>query len=308
MDIKQIYLVSPRGFCAGVKRAVGIVEAVLKKYGAPIYIRHHIVHNVHVVKGFESQGVIFIEELEKVPDKSVVVFSSHGSPPSLYTMAKKKNLILYDATCPLVIKVHLEAKRYAMMGYFIIYIGQKNHPEAIGVLGEVSKESIVLIERIEDLDKARIPKNKKKIILTQTTLSFDDTKILVEQIQKKYPLVILPPVFDICFSTQNRHNAVKELARKTKTIIVIGSKASSNSNKLRYVAEKEGAKAYLIDDETDINIKWFKNIESVGITAGASAPEQLVKRVTAFFSGDQTIIKDIETIRETVAFPFPKSI
>jgi 4-hydroxy-3-methylbut-2-enyl diphosphate reductase len=308
MNIEKIFLASPRGFCAGVKRAVDIVEAVLKKHGAPVYVRHNIVHNIHVVKDFEKKGAIFVEDLDKIPEKSVTVFSSHGSAPSLYVEACKRKLVLYDATCPLVTKVHLEAKRFADMGYFIVYIGKKGHPEAVGVLGEIPKEEAFLIEKLEDLDKEKVPKDKKLIILTQTTLSFDDTNSLVDEIKSIYPSAILPPAFDICFSTQNRQNAVKKLAKKTKNIIVIGSKESSNSNKLRYVAEREGARAYLIDDETDIDTKWFKNVREIGISAGASAPEKLVKRVITFLSTKDTILEDVETVKETVLFPLPNNI
>ncbi|PIY69368.1 4-hydroxy-3-methylbut-2-enyl diphosphate reductase [Candidatus Roizmanbacteria bacterium CG_4_10_14_0_8_um_filter_39_9] len=308
MDINKIYVVSPHGFCAGVARAIDTVEKVLHKHGRPVYVRHHIVHNVHVVKDFEKKGVIFVEDIDKVPPRSVVVFSAHGSPPELYIKAHNNKLTLYDATCPLVTKVHLEAKRYAGEGYHIIYIGYKGHAEGIGVMGEVSEDSITQVDSVNDVGHLLIPPQKKIVILTQTTLSLDDIKGVVGAIQKKYPHSILPPALDICYATQNRQNAVKILAKKAKLILVIGSKASSNSNKLREVAEKTGAKAYLIDDETDIDPEWLKNVQEIGITAGASVPEKLVRGVIDFLSNNNTVIEYMETAKEAAIFSLPKNL
>lgn len=308
MDVKKIYLASPRGFCAGVNRAIDVVDAVLKKHGKPIYVRHHIVHNDHIIDDFEKKGVVFVEQIEEVPQGSIVVFSAHGSSPELYEKAKKRNLIVYDATCPLVTKVHLEAKRYAKEGYYIVYIGHKNHPEAVGVMGEVNKDSIVLIDSLSEAEKLNIPSNKKAIILTQTTLSMDDTKQMVKMIQKKYSHIILPPAFDICYATQNRQNAVKDLTKKVETIFVVGSKTSSNSNKLRDTAIKQGVKAYLINDQTDIDLKWLDNVSSVGITAGASAPEKLVKDLIRFLSNKMTEVEEIVSTKELFIFPLPNNV
>jgi len=308
MNVKKIYLASPRGFCAGVSRAISTVNAVLEKHGNPIYVRHHIVHNDHIISDFKKKGVIFIEKLEEVPNGSIVIFSAHGSPPELYNQAKERNLVVYDATCPLVTKVHLEAKRYANEGYFIIYIGQKNHPEAIGVTGEVTSNNIFLVDTLEDIRILTIPDERKVIILTQTTLSMNDTKQFVAEIRKRYPHVLLPPVFDICYATQNRQNAVKELAKKTEAIFVVGSKTSSNSNKLRDAAKQQGVEAYLINDKTEINPDWIKDKHVIGVTAGASAPDNLVKDVINYLSTSETEVVEITTIKESIIFPLPKNL
>ena len=303
LHLKKIYLASPRGFCAGVARAVKIVDLVLKKHGPPIYVRHQIVHNQRVVSDFERKGVIFIEDLKNIPDESIIVFSAHGSPPSLYQLAKRKKLKLYDATCPLVTKVHLEAKRYKKEGYFIIYIGHRGHPESVGVLNEVPAQTIVLIESLEEAKKINPPQTEKLIILTQTTLSFDDTKGIINKLQKRFPNLVLPPAFDICYSTQNRQNAVKELAKKTKLILVVGSKKSSNSNRLRETAEKHGAQAYLINDYTEVKEDWFKTKKTVGITAGASTPAHLVQELISVLKSKKTQIYTLKVIKENINFP-----
>ncbi len=308
MNVAKIYLASPRGFCAGVSRAIDIVDVVLKKHGKPIYVRHHIVHNDHVIKGFEKRGVIFIERIEEVPQGSVIVFSAHGSSPELYNLAKERNLTVYDATCPLVTKVHLEAKRYASEGYYIAYIGHKNHPEATGVMGEVPKDSIMLIDSLRDVNNLKVSASKRMIVLTQTTLSVDDTKLIVNEIRKKYPYAILPPAFDICYATQNRQNAVKELARKAQIIFVVGSKTSSNSNKLRETAVKQGIEAHLINGKTEIDPKWLERKSIVGVTAGASAPDELISEVINYLSNKETVVEEITTIKESIIFPLPKNL
>ncbi|MDO8609240.1 MAG: 4-hydroxy-3-methylbut-2-enyl diphosphate reductase [bacterium] len=308
MNIKKIYLASPRGFCAGVSRAIHIVDTVLKKHGKPIYIRHQIVHNDHIIKDYEKKGVKFIEQIEDAPRGSIVIFSAHGSSPELYIEAKKRNLTIYDATCPLVKKVHLEAKRYEKEGYYIVYIGQRNHPETVGVMSEVNKNSIILIDSILKVKELIIPLRKKAVILTQTTLSLNDTKQIIKTIQKKYPEVILPPASDICFSTQNRQNAVKELSKKVKIIFVVGSKTSSNSNKLHDTAIKQGAKAFLINNKTDINLQLLNGVSVVGVTAGASAPEILVDDVIKFLSNKATKVEEIVSAKELLIFPLPINI
>ena len=228
-NLKKIYIASVFGFCAGVARAVDTLDKVLKKHGRPVYSRHAIVHNRRVMSDFEKKGVIFVEEIDEIPDKSVVVFSAHGSPSNFYKIAKEKKFVLYDAMCPLVLKVHIEARKFVKDGYFIFYIGHKGHPETEGVLGDVPKESIMLIQSEKQItDKFNIYKNKKLAALTQTTLSFDDTKKIIEKLKKKFPNLVLPPAFDICFATQNRQNAVKSLVKKVKTVIVVGSTTSSN--------------------------------------------------------------------------------
>jgi len=302
--LEKIYLASPRGFCAGVLRAVLILDSVLEKFGKPIYVCHQIVHNRTVVGNFKKKGVVFIEDINDIPDKSYVVFSAHGVPPQFYEVAKNKKLNVFDATCPLVNKVHLEVKRYVKEGYYILYIGHKNHPEPIGVLGEVSSASSVLIDSLKKAKLIRPPQTERLIILNQTTLSMDDTKKNITLLKKRFSKIILPPSSDICFSTQNRQNAVKKLAKKVKIVLVIGSKESSNSNRLREAAEKEGAKAYLIDGVKDVKKEWLKNVKSVGITAGASAPNNIIDDVVKFLRTKNTIVKEIETVKENIRFPF----
>ena len=308
IKLEKIYLASPRGFCPGVRRAVEIVNLVLKKHGPPIYVRHPIVHNHHVVSYFEKKGVIFVEDLKEVPNKAVIIFSAHGSPPNLYQEAKNKNLHVYDAVCPLVMKVHLEAKKYQKEGYHILYIGHKNHAEVIGVIGEVSSNSISLISSLSEAKKIKPPETEKLIVLSQTTLSLDDTKEIVDCLKKRFPRLILPPSSDICLATQNRQNAVKELAKKVDLILVVGSKTSSNSNRLKEVAEKSGVPAYLIDDKSEIEIKWFDNVKRVGITAGASAPEDIIQEVIKYLLVKNVKVEEIEVNKEKVNFPLPEEI
>lgn len=304
--LKKIYLASPRGFCAGVTRAVKIVDLVLEKHGPPVYVRHQVVHNRHVVSDFEKKGAIFIENLEEIPDHASIVFSAHGTPPSVYQEAEKKKLKIYDAICPLVAKVHFEAKKYHKEGYFIFYIGHKHHPETEGVLGELPQNSAVLIQTIKEAKKLHPPQKEKLIALTQTTLSYDDTKEIINCLKKRFPKLILPPAFDICFATQNRQNAVKELAKKTDLIIVVGSKNSSNSNRLKETASKTGTTAYLIDDATEIQKSWFKNVKYLGIAAGASAPDYIINQVAGYFADSKVKVEELTTIKEKVSFPLPQ--
>lgn len=302
--LEKIYLASPRGFCAGVSRATAILNFILEKYGPPVYVRHQIVHNRAIVADFEKKGVIFKENIEDIPDRSRVVFSAHGTEPQIYEVAKKKKLIVFDATCPLVTKVHLEAKRYSKEGYFIFYIGHKGHQEAIGVLGEVSPAQSVLVSSLEEAKSVQPKQTEKLIALSQTTLSFDDTKKITILLQERFPKMILPPAFDICYATQNRQNAVKELAKKAELILVIGSKESSNSTRLKELAERERATAYLIDGVRDIKSKWLKNIKYIGITAGASAPDYVIKDVVKFLKVDNIAVEELMTVKENIRFPF----
>jgi len=306
-SVKKIYLASPRGFCAGVKRAVKILDSVLKKYPTPIYVNHQIVHNRHIIDAFKKKGAVFVDDINQIPNGLAVVFSAHGSSPKTYQKAKRKKLIIYDATCPLVAKVHQEAKRYAFEGFLILYIGHKNHPEVEGVLNEVPAQSIILIQSADEAEKIKEFKQKKIVLLTQTTLSFNDTEKIIEILKKKFPNLIFPPRSDICFSTQNRQMAVKELAKKTPVILVVGSRESSNSNRLKEVAEKNGAKAYLINDKNEINIDWFKNIKVIGITAGASTPENIIKDVINSIKTKETIIEELKVVEEKITFPLPNN-
>jgi 4-hydroxy-3-methylbut-2-en-1-yl diphosphate reductase len=303
--LKKIYLVSPRGFCAGVSRAIKILNFVLENFGPPIYVRHQIVHNRTVVADFEKRGVVFSENIQDVPDSSRVVFSAHGTPPQIYKDAKMKKLTIFDAACPLVAKVHFEAKRYAKEGYLILYIGHKHHQEPIGVLGEVPPTSSMLISSLEEAKSIKPTQTEKLVALSQTTLSFDDTNKIIALLKQRFPKIILPPSFDICYSTQNRQNAVKELAKKAKLILVIGSKESSNANRLREVAQIEGATAYLIDNRQDIKSKWLKNVKYIGITAGASTPDYVIESVVKFLkTGNNAVVEEIETVKENIKFPF----
>ncbi len=303
--VKQIILVKPRGLCAGVDRALRILELAVKKSRGEIYCRHQIVHNKKVVEEFSKKGVIFVEKIKEIPDGSTVVFSAHGSSPALFNEARDKNLKVIDSVCPLVTKVHEEAKRFADQGYFILYIGHKGHPEPAGVLGEVSKGVCKLISSLKEAKAFKLaPGFQKVAVLTQTTLSLDETKATIEYLKKKFNNLELPLGKDICFSTQNRQVAVKKLAEKTDLILVVGSKESSNSNRLREVGEKAGTEAYLIDGPENIKKEWFEDKERVGVTAGASVPDKLVdkviKAVQKKFGGK---IEEMEVIPETAKFP-----
>lgn len=302
--LNKIYLASPRGFCAGVTRAVAILDAVIEKHGPPVYMRHHIVHNRTIVANFQKKGAIFVEDINEIPDGSNVVFSAHGTPPHIYDQAKKKKLKIFDATCPFVHKVHMEAKYYAKQGFFIFYIGHKGHPEPIGVLGEISSSPAILINSLEEAKSVQPPQADILTVLTQTTLSFDDTKEIISILKKRFPSMTIPSVFDICYATQNRQNAVKELAKKADLILVIGSKESSNSNQLKITAEKEGSTAHLIDGVQDINIKWLKDIKNIGITAGASAPDHVINSVVNFLKKDNIPVEELLTVKENMHFPF----
>lgn len=309
--VKKILLAQPRGFCAGVDRAIDVVEAALEIFGAPVYVKHAIVHNIHVVADLEKKGAKFVEELDEVPAKSILVFSAHGSPPHLKEEARVRGHKVIDATCPLVTKVHLEAVRYAHDGYHIIYIGHRGHPEPIGVMGEVPRESITLIEDSLEVEALKLPQEDKLIYLNQTTLSLTDVKSTIDALRARFPKIIAPPtVWDICFATSNRQTAARELAKQSDLVLVIGSKTSSNSNRLRDVSEQEGTKAYLIDDETMVDLKWFKGVKTVGITSGASAPEYLIENLTNFIKDKNrgTRVEVLEVMKEDVRFPLPDDL
>lgn len=309
--IKKILLAEPRGFCAGVDRAIDVVEAALEIFGAPVYVKHAIVHNIHVVADLEKKGAKFVEELDEVPAKSILVFSAHGSPPHLKEEAKARGHKVIDATCPLVTKVHLEAVRYANDGYHIIYIGHRGHPEPIGVMGEVPREAITLIEDALEVEALKLPQEEKLIYLNQTTLSLSDVKNTIDALKTRFPKIIAPPtVWDICFATTNRQTAARELAKQSDLLLVIGSKTSSNSNRLRDVSEEEGTKAYLVDDETMVDPKWFQGVKTVGITSGASAPEYLIENLVNFIKEKNkwAVVQDLEVLKEDVRFPLPDDL
>lgn len=310
--LETILLVRPRGFCAGVVRAVDIVGEALK-VTKPIYVRKEIVHNKFVVDSLRDEGAIFVDELEEIPDGTaeqpvVCVFSAHGVSPAVRERAKEKHLFVIDATCPLVTKVHLEAIRYAKNGYDIILIGHPGHEEVEGTMGE-APYAMHLVADLSDVEKLDLPQTEKLVFLTQTTLSVDDTREIIAALRAKYPTLTQPPKEDICYATTNRQHAVKDLAPRCDLILVIGAQNSSNSQRLREVAEACGTPAHLIDNETSLRDEWFENVRTVGISAGASAPEVLVERVIAALRerGAGTV-EHLEVIPEDVFFPLPKNL
>ena len=307
---KQIILAAPRGFCAGVDRAIDIVEKALLKYGAPIYVRHEVVHNKFVVDNLRERGAIFIEDLKDVPDNSILIYSAHGVPLSVQQDALKKNLtMIFDATCPLVSKVHNEIKYLNKNGYQIIMIGHRGHPEVIGTMGQIDGK-IFLIETIDDIELLPITFDCKKVaVVTQTTLSIDETKSIIDKLKSKFIYLRLAKNEDICYATQNRQDAVKTIAKICDIMIVIGSKNSSNSNRLKELAENLGVKSYLIDFASEISPSWLEGVNSIGLTAGASAPEILVEEVVTLLKKYQfNDIKELTSIKENMVFALPKEL
>lgn len=304
----RILLASPRGFCAGVVRAIEIVNLALERHGLPLYVRREIVHNKSVVRELREKGTVFVEHLEEVPPGNIVVFSAHGVSPEVRTDADRRQLKVIDATCPLVTKVHMEAIRYAREGYTVILIGHEDHDEVIGTLGEAPHAIRVLISE-EEVDKLEVPDPGKVVYLTQTTLSLNDTKNIIDRLREKFPLIHGPSSEDICYATQNRQSVVLELARAAEIILVVGSANSSNSCRLVEVAQNQGVRAYLIDDIDDIRTEWLAGIRMIGLTAGASAPEGLVERVIRYLN-DQGFpeIETVGSIREDVEFALPAKL
>lgn len=305
MGVKRILLASPRGFCAGVARAVKAVEDTLQIFGAPVYVKHEIVHNKHVVSDLEKKGAVTIENISAVPDGAVVVFSAHGSPPEHYIEAKQRNIRIIDATCPLVTKVHLEVSRFFKEGYEIVYIGHRGHIEGVGVLAEAMGKQIPIVETIEDVRALDLGNPEKLVYLTQTTLSVDDTQATIRALREKYPQIIAPPLADICFATTNRQEAVKELAKVANLVLILGSKTSSNSTRLMETARTEGAAAYLIDDASEIEPEWLVGVKTVGVSAGASAPETVVQEAIRYFEKQGAAAEDFLVKQENMKFAEP---
>ncbi|MDQ6774687.1 MAG: 4-hydroxy-3-methylbut-2-enyl diphosphate reductase [Actinomycetota bacterium] len=305
---EKILLASPRGYCAGVDRAVQTVERALDLYGAPVYVRKEIVHNKHVVEQLRDRGAVFVESETEVPEGSTVVFSAHGVAPSVHANAAERGLATIDATCPLVTKVHVEAKKFAGEGYTIVLIGHAGHEEVEGTMGEVP-ENIVLIESEGDVDSLEVSDPTKIAYISQTTLSVDETRVVINRLRERFPAIIGPRTDDICYATTNRQAAVKQLARECDLVLVIGSRNSSNSNRLVEVAREYGADAHLIDNELQVCEEWLDGARTVGITSGASAPDELVGRLVAFFRerGTQDV-QELEVVREDVRFMLPKTI
>jgi len=307
----KIILANPRGFCAGVDRAISIVELALEIHGEPIYVRHEVVHNRFVVNGLRERGAIFVEELSEVPDGAIVIFSAHGVSQAVRQEAKERNLKVFDATCPLVTKVHMQVARASRKGTKAILIGHKGHPEVEGTMGQYSNQDggIYLIEGVEDIANLPLQQDDEATFMTQTTLSIDDTSETIEALKAKYPSIQGPHKNDICYATTNRQQAVRELAKQSDLVIVVGSKNSSNSNRLAELASRMGVPAKLIDDPEDLRTEWLTDIHTIGITAGASAPEVLVQSVINRLKemGVETV-EELEGCEENMFFEVPKEL
>ncbi|MFC2553280.1 4-hydroxy-3-methylbut-2-enyl diphosphate reductase [Stutzerimonas stutzeri] len=307
----KIILANPRGFCAGVDRAISIVELALEIHGAPIYVRHEVVHNRFVVNGLRERGAIFVEELSEVPDGAIVIFSAHGVSQAVRQEAKERNLKVFDATCPLVTKVHMQVARASRKGTKAILIGHKGHPEVEGTMGQYSNDDggIYLIESVEDIARLPVQENDELTFMTQTTLSLDDTAETIAALKEKYPAIQGPHKNDICYATTNRQEAVRELAKQSDLVLVVGSKNSSNSNRLAELASRMGVKSQLLDDPSDIRADWFDGVQTIGITAGASAPEELVQSIISRLKEfGVTTVEELQGLEENMFFEVPKEL
>ncbi len=309
----SVLLANPRGFCAGVDRAIGIVQRALELFGAPIYVRHEVVHNKFVVDDLRERGAVFVEELDEVPDDATVIFSAHGVSKAVWAEAERRKLKVFDATCPLVTKVHLQVARFARDGMEVVLIGHAGHPEVEGTLGQYLREDegggIYLVESCADAQTLAVKDPRRLAYVTQTTLSVDDTISIIDALKARFPDITGPRKDDICYATQNRQDAVKALAQRCQLILVVGSTNSSNSNRLRELAQKSGATAYLVDNANEIQPQWLQGVSEVGVTAGASAPEVLVKAVVA--SLESFGIKGVEVMQgrdENVVFSLPREL
>ena len=302
----NLVLASPRGFCAGVDRAITIVEKALEMYGAPIYVQHEIVHNKHVVQRLRNEGAVFVENIDEIPEGSHAIFSAHGVSPEVRKRAEKRKLQVLDATCPLVTKVHREAQRYAQKEHTIILIGHHNHVEVKGTVGE-APEHIYVVGTVEEVSDLKIPDEKKVGYITQTTLSLDDTAEIITALKVRFPEIKGPAKDDICYATQNRQNAVKALSKEVDLVLVVGAQNSSNSVRLLEVAETTGVKARRIESVTELDPEWLEEVRNVGITAGASAPEDIVQGIVAEISkmSSSSSVRDLEIVQEDVTFALP---
>ncbi|MEJ5028730.1 MULTISPECIES: 4-hydroxy-3-methylbut-2-enyl diphosphate reductase [Comamonas] len=305
---QEIVLAEPRGFCAGVDRAIEIVERAIEKFGAPIYVRHEIVHNTYVVNDLKAKGAIFIEELDDVPPGATLIFSAHGVSKAVQLEAERRGFSIFDATCPLVTKVHVEVAKLAKEGYEFIMIGHKGHPEVEGTMGQLS-EGIHLVEEVGDVAHVHPSQTDKLAVVTQTTLSVDDAAEITAAVKLRFPQIREPKQQDICYATQNRQDAVKVMSSQVDLVIVVGSPTSSNSNRLRELAVKLGTPGYMVDNADELQPEWFDGIARVGLTAGASAPEVLVKQVIERIKVlGATSVRKMDGIEETVKFPLPKGL
>ena len=308
----NVILANPRGFCAGVDRAIEIVDRALEQFGAPIYVRHEVVHNRFVVNNLRDKGAIFVNELDEVPDNKIVIFSAHGVAKAVQENARERGLKVFDATCPLVTKVHLEVLRYSREGRDTILIGHKGHPEVEGTMGQYDASyggSIYRVDSVEEVHGLQVKEPDKIAFVTQTTLSVDDTYIVIDALKKRFPSIVGPKKDDICYATQNRQDALKRLADSCEVVLVVGSPNSSNSNRLKEIAQKRGKRSYLIDGADDIQPKWFDGVNNIGLTAGASAPEVLVEAVIKRLEelGAHTCA-DNQGVVENVSFVLPKEL
>jgi 4-hydroxy-3-methylbut-2-enyl diphosphate reductase len=307
MSVQEVVLAEPRGFCAGVDRAIEIVERALAKFGAPIYVRHEIVHNTYVVNDLKAKGAIFIEDLADVPPGATLVFSAHGVPKAVRAEAARRGFQVFDATCPLVTKVHVEVAKLAKEGYEFVMIGHKGHPEVEGTMGQLS-DGIYLVEDVADVERVQ-PRGTQLAVVTQTTLSVDDAAQILAAVKRRFPQVREPKKQDICYATQNRQDAVKVLAPAVDVVVVVGSPTSSNSNRLRELAQRLGTPAYMVDSGADLKPEWFTGHARVGLTAGASAPDVLVQEVTARLRElGATSIRTMQGVTEDVHFPLPRGL
>ena len=310
----RIQLANPRGFCAGVDRAIGIVERALELFGAPVYVRHEVVHNKYVVDGLRDKGAVFVDELDEVPDDSTVIFSAHGVAKAVKEEADRRQLRVFDAICPLVTKVHMEVNRYQDEGRECILIGHAGHPEVEGTLGQYKTKNnnqggIYLVESVDDVNNLKVKNPAFLAFVTQTTLSMDDTSEVIDALRKNFPAIVGPKKKDICYATQNRQDAVKDMLGKCDLILVVGSQTSSNSNRLKEIAEKQGISAFLIDNANEIKDSWLVDKESVGVTAGASAPEILVEQVVKKLKDRGGLeVTEVPGIKEEVVFSLPKEL
>jgi 4-hydroxy-3-methylbut-2-enyl diphosphate reductase len=296
----------PRGFCAGVERAIRAVELALETYGPPVYVRKEIVHNYHVVQRLRAMGATFVDELDEVPCGAVTILSAHGSPPEVYAEAGRRRLRLIDATCPLVRKVHVEVRRYVKRGYRIVLIGHAGHDEVIGTTGQ-AREATILVEHLADVERLQLSPDERGIILTQTTLSQDDTREIVASLQRRFPHLELPPTDDICYATQNRQSAVKALSDRIDLLLVVGSQNSSNSRRLTEVARARGIASHLVDGPDQIDPAWLRGVQCIGVTSGASAPEDIVQGVLAYLRAQGVDpIDEVDAPDEGVTFTLPK--
>ncbi|HSV71912.1 MAG TPA: 4-hydroxy-3-methylbut-2-enyl diphosphate reductase [Methylibium sp.] len=307
-DVRDVLLAEPRGFCAGVDRAIEIVERALRKFGAPIYVRHEIVHNTYVVNDLKAKGAIFIEDLGEVPAGATLVFSAHGVSRAVRDEAAARGFSLFDATCPLVTKVHVEVAKLHKEGYDFIMIGHKGHPEVEGTMGQLS-EGIYLVEDVADVARVQVQRPERLAVVTQTTLSVDDAAEILAAVKRRFPQVREPKQQDICYATQNRQDAVKVLAPQVDVLIVVGSQTSSNSNRLRELAQRLGTPAYMVDTASDLQPEWFDGRSRVGLTAGASAPELLVQQVIERLRSLGAVsVRKMQGVQETVNFPLPMGL